>query len=131
MKAAEKSLNQAIAPPLLAISSSTCKIWARFEFAIAYFQELPCHGQAHWPDLQFRLQILEAAEILPRMRCAIRLPWRVPETPLHQNSRRQGRLKLPLLFLQKILPSCGLLHEADDRIHAGPAGSGEHHRHGF
>jgi hypothetical protein len=58
MKAAEKSMNQAIVKNLFAISLSTCRIWSHFEYAIARFQELPCDGQAHWPDLQSRLHLL-------------------------------------------------------------------------
>lgn len=54
-----------------------------------------------------------AAAVLPGVRRAVRLSWRVPEEPFRRHARRRGRPQLPLPGVQGLLPPRRLPHEAD------------------
>ena len=65
--------------------------------------------------------VLEAlAALLPRVRRALRVPWRLPQGPLSEDARRRGGPELPVRGLQGVLPP---RRRADAR-HVRPAARG-------
>ena len=67
--------------------------------------------------------------LLPRMRRSLRLPWRLPEGPLHPHPRRRAGPELPLPVLQALLPSRTGTDAGDDRTARGrPSASRDHGR---
>ena len=68
---------------------------------------------AHIRSRQTRLP----TRVLPQLRRALRLPGRVPEEPIHDDTRRRAGLELPVRRLQALLPT----HRPPDETDAGGA----------
>ena len=89
-------------------SRSTCSIWWAPDF-----QQQVRPGQAG-----------HAAEVLPRVRRALRLPRGVPEEPLRHHAGRRAGPELPVRRLQGLFPPRRPTHEDHDRSRAPRATPG-------
>ena len=65
-------------------------------------------------------QARDAAAVLRRVRRALRLPRRLPEGPVHRDTRRRARAELPVRRLQGLLPPRRPAHAVHGRA-AAPA----------
>ena len=125
-------------PPSLCIHSETCGIALALEhtgdlYSCDHFVEPKLPAGQHPRNAHARARRVAAAaplrtgqarplpRLLPRVRCALRLPRRVPQGPLHLDTRRRARPQLPVRGLQVVLPP----RRPADAINVGTARRGE------